>query len=348
MPTRTWSKRCGVVLLLVLIIAGLPYRTVFAAAAQVKTQAPGYYRLMIGDFEVTALLDGTHPFQDAALLTKGRDGSDTKRPKLFDVDAPEAARLLARAAVSAPTEGSVNAFLVNTGSKLVLIDSGVGMLYGKCCGRLMENLRAAGYRPEQVDYVFVTHLHRDHVGGIAPNGIMAFPNAIIRVSQADADYWLSGANETMASEYVKPIFAVAKASLKPYLAAGHVSMFQGEQELVPGIRAIPSPGHTPGHTFYAIESRGQKLVVWGDVVHVAALQFADPSITVEYDNNEKQAESTRRTIFAAAAREGFLIAAAHISFPGIGHVGIQGQEYSWLPIEYHGEVDPREGAITAK
>ena len=339
MELHTWSGRCRAGLLFISLGVGLPCAAAFAAAPQVKTQAPGFYRLMIGDFEVTALLDGTHPFQDAALLTKSRDGSGAKRPKLFDVDAAEAAKLLAQAAVAAPTEGSINAFLVNTGSKLVLIDSGIGTLYGKCCGRLLENLRAAGYRPEQIDYVLITHLHRDHVAGIAPNGTMAFPNAIVRVSKPDADYWFDDANEKMASEYLRPIFAVAKASMKPYLIAGHVSTFQGEQEVVPGIRAIPSPGHTPGHTFYEIESRGQKLIVWGDVVHVAAVQFADPSITVEYDSNEQQAESTRRAIFSKAAREGFWVAAAHVSFPGIGHVGMKGQEFVWLPAEYHGSLD---------
>jgi glyoxylase-like metal-dependent hydrolase (beta-lactamase superfamily II) len=227
---------------------------VFAAAPQVRTQAPGFYRMMLGDFEVTALLDGTHPFPDAAVLTKQESGGRSERSKLFDGNPGEANALLAASDLTALTEGSINAFLINTGTKLVLIDSGAGTLYGACCGHLIENLRAAGYRPEQVDDVLLTHLHADHVGGIAPGGEMAFPNAVIRASKLDAEYWLNDANEEAAPEFLRPMFEGDKASLKPYIAAGRFVPFDGGPELVPGIRAITAPGHTPGHTFYMVES----------------------------------------------------------------------------------------------
>lgn len=126
--------------------------------------------MMLGDFEITALLDGTHPFPDAEVLTKAGPGVNSPRSRLFDNNPNEANALLAASDLKVPTEGSINAFLVNTGTKLVLIDSGAGTLYGVCCGHLIENLRVAGYRPEQIDYVFLTHLHADHVGGIAPGG----------------------------------------------------------------------------------------------------------------------------------------------------------------------------------
>jgi glyoxylase-like metal-dependent hydrolase (beta-lactamase superfamily II) len=160
----------------------------FSAAPQVRTQARGVHRMMLGDFEITALLDGTHPFPDAAVLMKAKPGASAERSKLLDDNPQEANALLAAADLKAPTEGSINAFLINTGTKLILIDSGAGTLYGACCGHLIENLRAAGYRPEQVDEVFLTHLHADHVGGIAPGGQMVFPNAIIRASKLDAEY----------------------------------------------------------------------------------------------------------------------------------------------------------------
>jgi glyoxylase-like metal-dependent hydrolase (beta-lactamase superfamily II) len=194
-------------------------------------------------------------------------------------------------------------------------------------------LRASGYRPEQVDEILLTHLHADHVGGIAPGGMVAFPSAIIRSSKIDADYWLNDENEKAAHDFLRPMFEGDKVSLKPYIATGRYQPFEGEKEILPGIRALSAPGHTPGHTTYAVESRGQKLLVWGDVVHVAAIQFPDPSVTVEYDNNESQAEASRERIFSDAATEGYWIGAAHISFPGLGHVGIKGKEYVWIPGE---------------
>jgi glyoxylase-like metal-dependent hydrolase (beta-lactamase superfamily II) len=312
-----------------------------AATPQMRTQAPGFYRMMLGDFEITALLDGTHPFPDA-VLTKAKPGAGTERAKLFDSDPQEANALLAAADLKVPTEGSINAFLVNTGTKLILIDSGAGSLYGACCGRLLENLRAAGYRPEQIDEVFLTHLHADHAGGVAPNGAVAFPNAVIRASKLDADYWLSDANEQAAPAFLRPMFEGDKASLKPYIAAGRFLPFEGGPELEPGIRAIPAPGHTPGHSFYAVESKGQKLVIWGDIVHVAAIQFPDPAISIEYDSDQKQAEATREAIFTEAAQQGFWIAAAHISFPGLGHVGTKDGKFFWIPAEYTTQLPPAE------
>jgi glyoxylase-like metal-dependent hydrolase (beta-lactamase superfamily II) len=316
-----------------------------AAAAQVRAQAPGFYRMMLGDFEITALLDGTHPFPAAEVLTKAKPGTSGGRSKLFQDYADEASALLAASDLTAPTEGSINAFLVNTGSKLILIDSGAGTLYGACCGHLIENLRASGYTPEQVDEVLLTHLHADHVGGIAPGGIAAFPNAIIRSSKLDADYWLSDTNEKAAQDFLRPMFEGDKASLKPYIAAGRYLPFEGEQEMVPGIRAIPLPGHTPGHMSYAIESRGQKLLVWGDVVHVAAIQFPDPSVTVKYDSDEDRAEMDRKRIFSDAAKAGYWIGAAHISFPGLGHVGVRNGAFVWIPGDYttRMSVDPVTG-----
>jgi glyoxylase-like metal-dependent hydrolase (beta-lactamase superfamily II) len=329
-----WSK--SVVGSAVIVLANLYLATasVSANAPQVRTQAPGFYRMMLGDFEVTALLDGTHPFPDAEVLTKPTPGSGAKRSRLFDNNPQAANALLAAADLKAPTEGSINAFLVNTGTKLVLIDSGAGTLYGACCGHLIENLRAAGYNPEQIDDVLLTHLHADHVGGIAPAGKMAFANATIHASKSDADYWLNDANETAGPGFLRPMFEGDKASLKPYIAAGRFVPFDGGPELVAGIRAIPAPGHTPGHTFYMITSRGRSLLLWGDVVHVAAIQFPDPAVSVEYDYDPKQAETTRRAVFSEAAKARMWIGAAHISFPGLGHVGTREEQYMWIPAEY--------------
>ncbi len=198
--------------------------------------------MILGNFEITALLDGTHPFPDVEVLTKAKPGAEAERSKLFDDHPGEANTLLAASDLAVPTEGSINAFLVNTGTKLILIDSGAGTLYGACCGHLMNNLRAAGYQPEQVDEVLLTHLHADHVGGIAPGGKMAFPNAVVRASKLDADYWLDDANENAAPAFLRPMFEGDKASLRPYIAAGRFLPFDGGLELVPGIRRFRRRG----------------------------------------------------------------------------------------------------------
>ena len=305
-----------------------------AAAPIVGTQAPGFYRMMVGKFEVTVLSDGTHPFPVHKVLTQVV--GDKGAVPLDQVAPGEADALLAESKLAVPVEGSINAFLVNTGSKLILIDSGAGSLYGDCCGHLIDNLKSAGYTPEQVDEIYLTHLHADHVGGIAPDGKMAFKNAIVRVSQVDADYWLSDKNEQSAPKLLNSMFEGDKASLKPYIAAGKFKPFKYGEELSPGITPIASPGHTPGHSFFMVESDGEKMLMWGDVVHVAAVQFPNPSITLAYDSDAQMAESEREAIFSDAARKGYWIGAAHISFPGVGHVSANGGHYYWLPANYDG------------
>ncbi|PKA39501.1 MBL fold metallo-hydrolase [Rhizobium sullae] len=304
-----------------------------AGGPKAGTQAPGFYRMTLGDFEITALSDGTHPFPVHTVLTKA-SSADGKMLPLDQSSPGEADALLAESRLAVPIAGSINAFLINTGSKLILIDSGAGTLYGNCCGRLIDNLRAAGYNAEQIDEIYLTHLHADHVGGIAPGGKIAFPNAIVRASRADADYWLKDANESAAPSLLKSMFEGDRASLEPYIEAGRFKPFGYDEELTPGIRPIASPGHTPGHSFYDVESRGEKLLLWGDVVHVAPVQFPDPGVTVAYDSDAGMAENERLAIFADAAQKGYWIGAAHISFPGLGHVNAKDGHFFWIAANY--------------
>lgn len=314
----------------------LPNGAANAAAPQIRTQAPGFYRMMLGHFEITALLDGTHPFPVHEVMTRNETapGGERKAVKLADSRPGEADALLAASDLAAPVEGSINAFLINTGDKLVLIDSGAGSLYGACCGHLLENLRAAGYKPEQIDEIYLTHLHADHVGGIAPQGQPAFPNAIVRVNQKDLDYWLDAKNENEAPKFLRSMFEGDRASLKPYMDSGRVRPFADGDTLSPGIRAIPTHGHTPGHTSYDVSSDGQTLLVWGDLVHVAPIQFPDPAVTVTYDSSPLSAEAERTATFASAARSNTWIAAAHIAFPGIGHIRAVNERFEWIPANY--------------
>ncbi len=291
-----------------------------AAAPLAKGQAPGFYRMMLGDFEITALSDGTVPLEVKKLLTN-------TTPQRVD-------QLLKRAFLADPVETSVNAYLVNTGSKLVLIDSGAGNLFGPTLGNLVNNLKAAGYQPEQVDEIYITHMHADHVGGLMAGDKLAFPNAIVRADKRDAEFWLSQANLDAAPEGSKDFFKGAMASLNPYVAAGKFKPFDGNGELTPGISSVATYGHTKGHTMYMVESKGQKMAVLGDLMHVAAVQFPQPAVTIQFDTDSKAAASQRKKVYADGAKQGFWLAVAHLPFPGVGHIRADGQGYIYVPANY--------------
>lgn len=290
-----------------------------AAAPQVKTQAPGYYRLMLGDFEITALSDGTIDLPVDKLMDKAKPGTVVKA--------------LQKNYLKPPVETSINGYLINTGTKLVLIDTGANGAFGPTTGKLLANLKAAGYQPEQVDEVYITHLHPDHAMGLVQDGKAVFPNAVVRLDQHDADFWLNADNAAKDPAH-RDFFGAAATALKPYQDAGKLKPFSGETELIPGIRTHAAYGHTPGHTVYMVESQGQKLAVWGDLMHVASVQFPDPSVTISFDTDSKQATPQRQKAYADAAKNGYWVAIAHVTFPGLGHVAADGKGYRWVPANY--------------
>lgn len=292
----------------------------YAEAPMAKSAAPGYYRVMLGDFEVTALSDGVVALPVEKLLT------NTKPEKTL--------KALQKHHLSTPTATSVNGYLINTGSKLVLIDTGAATLFGPTLGRLANSLKAAGYSPEQVDEVYITHMHGDHVGGLMNGDQLAFPNAIVRADQHDADFWLSQANMDKAPAEAKGGFQGAMASINPYVKAGKFKTFNGDTELVPGVKAVAARGHTPGHSVYLVESKGQKLMLWGDLMHVAAVQFENPTVTISFDSDSKAAMAQRLKAYADAAKQGYMVGATHLSFPGLGYVRSEGKGYAWVPVNY--------------
>lgn len=293
-----------------------------AEAPQVQTQVPGYYRTQLGKFEITALYDGMIEL-------------DTKLLK--NTSAAELQVLLARMFVGNPKmQTAVNAYLINTGSHLVLVDTGAAKLFGPSLGYVLQNMKASGYDPAQVDMVIITHLHADHVGGLNDaDGKPLFPKAKILVAQEDGDYWLSQTVADGAPQEVQPFFKMARDSAAPYLSSGQWSTFTQGSVLVPGIKAVKANGHTPGHTAFAVESEGQKLLIWGDLVHAHAVQFARPGVSIEFDIDQKQAIATRRSIMKDMASKKSLVAGMHLPFPGLGHVRADSKgRYSWVPIEF--------------
>ena len=293
-----------------------------AAAPQVKTQAPGFYRMMLGDFEVTALNDGVIAYPTKQVLPKATDA--------------QIASGLSESGLTDPVGMSYNAFLVNTGGKLVLIDTGTGgklddnpVFHG--AGRLMANLRAAGYRPEQIDEVYITHLGPDHVGGLTLGKMRAFPNALLRAPQKEVDIFQHPDTAPAWTRRWIPFWADLFA---PYIEAGKFKSIEEDIVLTPGIRALATHGHAPGHTSYVVESKGQTLIVMGDLVLMGALQFANPSLGSPFDADPSAAAEQRLRIFKMATADNWWVAGGHLSFPGIGHIRAAQDRYFWIPATY--------------
>lgn len=293
-----------------------------AAAPGEQTQVPGFYRQQVGEAVVTAVYDGY-----VALDPKGLAGLSQQQIQ------QNIARLFQ--AKNAAIQTAVNAFVVRIGSHLVLIDSGSADCFGPTMGRMIENLKAAGFNPEDVDTILLTHMHPDHACGITtPNGKVAFPNATVWASSKDADFWLNSASAVRLPEGQRSFVKMAQDAVAPYSREGRFKTFKDGDAIVPGISVLPSNGHTPGHSSYLVSSGAEKLLVWGDIVHFHAVQLPHPEVTIEVDVEPNGAIASRKRILAETARNEWLVAAAHHPFPGLGHVRIEGRGYAWVPVEY--------------
>ncbi|MBB3695156.1 MBL fold metallo-hydrolase [Sphingomonas sp. BK580] len=292
----------------------------------VMLQGADFYRFRVGAVTVTALSDGTVP-QDLHTLLRSTTAGRT--------DA-----LLRAGFLSNPVEASINAFLVQLPDRLVLVDTGSGELFGPGNGgKLVASLEAAGFRPEQITDILITHVHTDHSGGLVAGGRRVFANATLHVGQPDLDFFLDAGNAAR-SGYAPKYFEEAIKTVKPYVDAGKVAGFSGTTEVVPGITASLHPGHTPGSAFYTLESEGERIIFIGDIVHVAAVQMPRPEVTIVYDVDPGQAAAVRKSSFAEFARDRALVAAPHLPFPGVGHVRTVGTGYEFVPVDY-GNRDAR-------
>lgn len=306
---------------LLCLVACLSLTAVAAPPAQLTSQAPGYYRTMVGDMEVVALYDGHF---------------DIPNKTFKGIDEKNIQSLLARRFVEtrAGVRTAINAFLINTGKNLVLIDTGAADCFNSDMGHLADNLRASGYKPEQVDTVLLTHLHPEHACGLTRNGKMAFPNAAVYVSHYESDYWLDEENAKQVSDANLAFFKKAQDAVAPYVAAGKFKTFGLDETLVPDVGIVSTPGHTPGHTSYLFTSGDQRLLVWGDIVHSHAIQFVYPDVTLEYDMDAKQSIAARKKVFGSVTKENLWVAGAHLPFPGLGHMSYDGERYRWIAVEY--------------
>jgi len=317
---RSMLKGTALLMLGATALSALTPLEAFARAAQIKSIAPAYHRLMLGAYEIVALSDGTVKIPLNTLYNH-------TTPDHID-------KVLSGVFQSSPSEASVNAYLVNTGDRLVLIDAGTGTYLGPTLGKLIGNIQAAGYQPEQIDDVLLTHIHTDHSGGLIADGKRAFPNALLHVNKRDVDYWLNPLHAKAAPDTKKGLYREAMEAINPYIDAGKLRTFADNAEPIPGFKTILRTGHTPGHSSVVLESKGRKLVIWGDITHGDIVQFDEPGIAIAFDEDSEKAITSRQAAFSEAANEGYLVAGAHISFPGIGHVRRDSSNYDWVPLNY--------------
>jgi glyoxylase-like metal-dependent hydrolase (beta-lactamase superfamily II) len=297
--------------------------TVAQAAAPVEqAQVPGFYRQQVGQAVVTAVYDGYVALDPKSLTGLSQQQIQQNIARLFQ-------------AKNAAIQTAVNAFVVRIGSHLALIDSGSADCFGPTMGRMLDNLKAAGFKPEDIDTVLLTHMHPDHACGITtPDGKAAFPGATVWASNKDADFWLNSASAARLPEGQRSFVKMAQYAVAPYSNKGRFKTFNDGDVIVPGISVVPSNGHTPGHSSYLVSSGAEKLLVWGDIVHFHAVQLPHPEVTIEVDIEPKGAVTSRKRILAETARNKWLVAAAHHPFPGLGHVRSEGKGYAWVPVEY--------------
>lgn len=286
-----------------------------AYAAKQGAQVPGYYRTKVGNFQVTALLDGGMEFTDDLFTSVGGKPEDiaaAKEKNFFDP------------AKGIP--GFVNGFLVNTGTRMILIDTG----RGGADGRLEQNLSAAGVAPDQIDSVIITHGHPDHAGGLLDaGGMRVFKKATVRISKEDLDFWYSPEARKKLPQKAQ-MFDMAQKFLSPYRDAGQIDTFPLGSDIGNGVSSVALPGHTPGHSGVRISDGSDQLLIWADIVHCPALQFANPDQSIGYDIDPDMARETRKKIFDEVATDKIRVGGMHLCFPAIGHVAKAGTGYEFV------------------
>ena len=284
---------------------------------------PETHRFKVGAFEVVVIKDGARVSENP-----GQIFGTNQKPE--DVTALLEKNFL-------PTASLVNSFaptLVNTGSEVVLFDTGLGEGARKDgMGRLIEGLAAAGYAPEDISIVVITHMHGDHIGGLMERGAPAFPKARYVIGQAEYDFWKDGARIGTPAENGH------KLVLSNVVPLAERATFVGDDAGVTGgITSMLAAGHSPGHMIYLIESEGRKLVLTADTANHFVLSLQQPDWEVRFDMDKAAAAQSRRKVFDMIATDRLPFIGYHMPFPAVGFVETAGEGYRFVPASYQFDI----------
>ena len=295
-----------------------------AAADMQGTQVPGFYRFMLGDFEITILSDGSYTLPTSLL------GTNVPREEVQ-------AFLKANFLDPDRRTSHVNIPLINTGDELILVDVGGGPNWQASAGKLPENMEAAGYAPEHVDKVIITHGHPDHIWALFDEFEEAprYPNAEYFIAAPEWDFWATDKARNSLPEMFLGFAVGAKKHLLPI--ADKTKRIKAGSEVVSGIATIDTPGHTAGHMSVIVESKGESLLVTADTITHPFISFQYPGWWPRTDLDSEMAERSRRKMLEMAAADRHLTLAYHLSFPGLGHVGRAGSAYRFVPATWQWE-----------
>lgn len=280
-----------------------------------QQQIPGFYHRKIGDIVVTAVSDGY---------------LDGNCEPLKNISIPEAERILAENFWSV-RRASVNTFVIHAGDRKAVIDTGSGDYLMKTAGHQQRNLAMAGIDPTSIDTILLTHMHPDHSAGLADRktGERFFPNAELVMGEQEMRHWTDDRAMANASEREKLLyFLCAREQMAPY--KDRTRLITGG-EVFPGVTALPSPGHTPGHMMYRVESGDQSLLIWGDTIHSPDIQIPRPEVCIEFDTDKPAAAAARKRVFDMVASDKTLVTGMHMHFPGFGRLVREGAAYRLLP-----------------
>jgi glyoxylase-like metal-dependent hydrolase (beta-lactamase superfamily II) len=292
-----------------------------AAQGASPRQAPGFYRYKVGDIEVTAVNDGfaSRPLQGFV-----------RNAELSQVQQALQEAFLPEAALPIP----FTTLLINQGGRLTLIDTGNGDMGAPTTGRWMENFRAAGFDPSQVNTVVISHFHGDHINGLRlKDGTAVFPNAEIMVPAAEWAFWMDDARMNQAPEGMKGGFQNVRRVFEPI--AKDVRRYEADKEIAPGLTGIAAYGHTPGHTAYMLSSGPDRLMIMSDTTNHPALFVRHPDWSAVFDMDADQARATRRRMLDMAASERAQVAFYHAPFPATGHIAKEGNGYRFVPLQWN-------------
>lgn len=289
-----------------------------AASPMLGAEHPTHYRFKLGGFEITTIWDG-------AIQLKGPH-------PIFGQNVPEAEVHALVAENFLPPANFEIAFapvVVNTGPELVLFDTGNGAGRRPKAGRTAATLAKAGYSPEQIDVVVLTHFHPDHIGGMMEGGKPAYPNARYITGETEYNFW---SPKEMAEGKLARVGKLVQSNVVPF--AEKMSFLKPDGAIAPGITAINAFGHTPGHMAYHIESQGRRLLLWADTTNHYVASLQRPDWHVRFDMDKAAAAQTRKTLLGMAAADRIPCAGYHMPFPSVGYVENRGAAYHWVPVSY--------------